>query len=117
MFDASVQWLCYLSSASICLWAWDRMFFFVSNGQIRILLRVLGLVLLFTPMPTDVSANEYSPAFIVVLFRAFLENDPNYFDGIVWMLVALFLSLLLLSLLSLLKLLLQKTPARSVHSH
>jgi signal transduction histidine kinase len=101
MFDGLTQWLLYAVSALACFWAWDRMFFWVSQKDLKAFVRILGAVLLFTPAPLDVEANQHAPAFIVILFRTFLENNASIYDAVIYMLAGLFIGLILMSVLSL----------------
>lgn len=101
MFDGLTQWLVYAVSALACFWAWDKMFFWVRQKDIKALVRILGAVLLFTPAPMDVEASSHAPAFIVILFRTFLENNASIYDALIYMLTGLFAGLILMSVLSL----------------
>lgn len=101
MFDGLTQWLVYALSALACFWAWDRMFFWIRQKDAKAFVRILGAVLLFTPAPMDADATNHAPAFIVILFRTFLENNAPIFDALIYMLGGLFLGLILMSLLSL----------------
>jgi hypothetical protein len=106
MFNSWVQWFLYGISALVCFWAWERMFFWVKQKDIKVMVRILGAVLLFTPAPLDVDSfnpdpANYAPAFIVILFRTLLENNSSILDAVIYMLGALFIGLILMSLLSL----------------
>jgi hypothetical protein len=101
MFDNIIQWLAYAASALVCFWAWDKMFFWLVQKDIKAIVRILGAVLLFTPAPLTVESSNFAPAFIVILFRKFLENDAPILDAVIFMLVGLFIGLVLMSLLSL----------------
>jgi hypothetical protein len=101
MFDNIIQWLAYAASASVCFWAWDKMFFWLVQKDIKAIVRILGAVLLFTPAPLTVESSNFAPAFIVILFRKFLENDAPILDAVIFMLVGLFIGLVLMSFLSL----------------
>ena len=102
MFDEWVQWLVYGISALICFWAWEKMFFWVKQKDLKAIVRILGAALLFTPAPIAVDSSNYAPAFIVIIFRKFLENNAPIWDAIMYMLVGLLIGLVLMSLLSLL---------------
>lgn len=101
MFDNIVQWLVYAAAALACFWAWDKMFFWLVQKDLKAIVRILGAVLLFTPAPLTVESSNFAPAFIVILFRTFLENDAPILDAVIFMLVGLFIGLVLMSLLSL----------------
>jgi hypothetical protein len=101
MFDNMIQWLAYGASALACFWAWEKMFFWVVQKDLKAIVRILGAVLLFTPAPLAVESSNYAPAFIVILFRTFLENNAPILDAVIYMLVGLFAGLVLMSLLSL----------------
>jgi len=101
MFDNVVQWLVYAVSALACFWAWDKMFFWLVQKDMKSIVRILGAVLLFTPAPLTVEASNYAPAFLVIIFRTFLENNAPILDAVICMLVGLFAGLILMSLLSL----------------
>jgi signal transduction histidine kinase len=101
MFDVIMQWLLYAVSALVCFWAWDKMFFWLTQKDLKAIVRILGAVLLFTPAPLDLDSPHYAPAFIVILFRTFLENNAPVLDAVIYMLVGLFIGLILMSLLSL----------------
>jgi hypothetical protein len=101
MFDGFTQWLAYVVSALICFWAWEKMFFWLSHKDIKAMVRILGAVLLFTPAPLTVESSNFAPAFIVILFRTFLENDAQILDAVIFMLAGLFIGLVVMSLLSL----------------
>jgi signal transduction histidine kinase len=101
MFDGLMQWLAYIASALICFWAWEKMFFWLVQKDIKAIVRILGAVLLFTPAPLTVESLNFAPAFIVILFRTFLENDAPILDAVIFMLVSLFIGLVVMSLLSL----------------
>lgn len=105
IFEASIQWGVYILSAMVCFWAWDKMFFWVKNKDVKTLFRIFGAVLLFTPAPllqtpVDLAFNNYAPAFVVILFRTFLEKDAFVFDAVICMLIALCVCLLLMALMS-----------------
>lgn len=102
MFTEWAQWLVYGISALICFWAWERMFFWVKQKDLKAIVRILGAALLFTPAPIAVDSSHYAPAFIVIIFRKFLENNAPIWDAIMYMLVGLLIGLVLMSLLSLL---------------
>jgi len=101
MFDNFIQWLAYAASALACFWAWEKMFFWVVQKDMKAIIRILGAVLLFTPAPLSIESSDYAPAFIVILFRTFLENDAPVLDAVIYMLAGLFLGLILMSFLSL----------------
>ena len=106
IFDPRIQWLAYLVSAWACFWAWNKMFFWIKQKDIKAIFRILGAVLLFTPAPLDVAhielaAGNYAPAFIVIIFRKFLEDDAIILDAVMCMLVAGFVGLILMAVLSL----------------
>lgn len=101
MFDGLMQWFAYAASALICFWAWEKMFFWLVQKDIKAMVRILGAVLLFTPAPLTVESSNFAPAFIVILFRTFLENDAPILDAIIFMLVGLLIGLVVMSLLSL----------------
>ena len=111
MFSGLVQWALYGLSALACFWAWDKMFFWIRQKDMKAFVRILGAVLLFTPAPLDPLQAEsgifngeisnYAPAFIVILFRTLLENNAPFLDAVIYMLAGLFIGLILMSLLSL----------------
>lgn len=101
MFDVLTQWLVYAVAALACFWAWDKMFFWIQQKDMKAIVRILGAVLLFTPAPLEVDGGDFAPAFIVILFRTFLENNAVILDAVIYMLVGLFAGLILMSLLSL----------------
>lgn len=111
MFNGLVQWAVYGISALLCYWAWDKMFFWISQKDLKAFVRILGAVLLFTPAPLDPIQSEmgvfngevsnYAPAFLVILFRGLLEKNASYLDAVICMLVGLIIGLILMSLLSL----------------
>jgi hypothetical protein len=101
MFDEVMQWSAYAVSALVCFWAWEKMFFWLVQKDIKAIVRILGAVLLFTPAPLTVASSNFAPAFVVILFRTFLENDAPILDAVIFMLVGLFIGLFLMSLLSL----------------
>mgnify|MGYP000249369377 CR=1 FL=1 len=101
MFNVWVQWLVYGLSALACFWAWEKLFFWVKQKDLKIIVRILGAALLFTPAPLDPEGTHYAPAFIVIIFRTFLETDTSIFDAVIYMLVTLCVGLVLMSLLSL----------------
>ena len=101
MFDVLTQWLVYAIAALACFWAWDKMFFWIKQKDMKAIMRILGAVLLFTPVPLEVDGGDFAPAFIVILFRTFLENNSVILDAVIYMLVGLFAGLILMSLLSL----------------
>ncbi len=107
MFDIRVQWLVYAVAALACFWAWDKMFFWISQKDLKAIIRILGAVLLFTPAPLegDMALEGglagYAPAFIVIIFRTFLENNAPILDAVMYMLGALFVGLIVMSVLSL----------------
>lgn len=101
MFDNIIQWLVYATAALACFWAWDKMFFWLVQKDLKAFVRILGAVLLFTPAPLTVESSNFAPAFIVIIFRTFLENDAPILDAVVFMLAGLFIGLVLMSLLSL----------------
>jgi hypothetical protein len=101
MFEEVMQWLAYAASALVCFWAWEKMFFWLVQKDIKAMVRILGAVLLFTPAPLTVESSNFAPAFIVILFRTFLENDAPILDAIIFMLVGLLIGLVVMSLLSL----------------
>ena len=74
MFNEWAQWLVDGISALICFWAWEKMFFWIKQKDLKAIVRILGAVLLFTPAPIAVDSTHYAPAFIVMIFRKFLEN-------------------------------------------
>lgn len=122
MFSGLIQWFLYGLSALACFWAWDKMFFWIRQKDMKAFVRILGAVLLFTPAPLDPLQAEsgifngeisnYAPAFIVILFRALLENNSPFLDAVIYMLVGLFLGLILMSLLSLFNFLRTKFTAQ-----
>lgn len=101
MFDALIQWLVYALAALACFWAWDNMFFWIKQKDFKAIMRIIGAALLFTPVPLEVDGGDFAPAFIVILFRTFLENNSVVLDAVIYMLVALLIGLVLMSLLSL----------------
>ena len=101
MFDGVMQWLAYAVSALACFWAWEKLFFWVEQKDFKAIVRILGAVLLFTPAPLAVDSTNYAPAFIVILFRTFLESNSPILDAVICMLAGLFIGLILMSLLSL----------------
>jgi signal transduction histidine kinase len=101
MFDYITQWLLYAACALACFWAWEKMFFWVVQKDLKAIVRILGAVLLFTPAPLAVESSNYAPAFIVILFRTFLENNAPILDAVIYMLTGLFVGLILMSVLSL----------------
>ncbi len=101
MFDSAIQWFFYALSALACFWAWEKMFFWVVQKDMKVIVRIFGAVLLFTPAPLDVEASSYAPAFIVILFRTLLENNTSILDAVIYMLAGLFIGLILMSILSL----------------
>lgn len=113
MFDVFVQWLAYGLSALACFWAWEKLFFWIKQKDLKIIIRILGAALLFTPAPLDIEGTDFAPAFIVIIFRTFLENDTSIFDAIIYMLAALCVGLILMSLLSLFAYLRAKYASRS----
>ena len=117
IFEASVQWRLYFVSALVCLWAWDKMFFWIKQKDVKTLFRILGAVLLFTPAPivpapVELAFDNFAPAFVVIIFRAFLEKDAVVFDAVICMLIALCVCLILMALMSLFQFLRAK-PSRS----
>ena len=113
MFDEVVQWLLYAASALACFWAWEKMFFWLVQKDMKAIVRILGAVLLFTPAPLTVESSNYAPAFIVILFRTFLENNAPILDAVMFMLVGLIAGLILMSLLSLFNFLRTKFSAQN----
>lgn len=121
MFTGLFQWALYGISALACFWAWDKMFFWIQQKDMKALVRILGAVLLFTPAPLDPlqaesgiftgEVSNYAPAFIVILFRGLLENDTPFLDAVICMLVGLFFGLILMSILSLFNFLRSKFTA------
>jgi hypothetical protein len=101
MFNGLVQWLAYAVSALVCFWAWEKMFFWLVQKDMKAIVRILGAVLLFTPVPLTAGSSNYAPAFIVIFFRKFLENNAPILDAVMFMLMGLFAGLLLMSILSL----------------
>jgi hypothetical protein len=101
MFNEWAQWLVYGISALICFWAWEKMFFWIKQKDLKAIVRILGAVLLFTPAPIAVDSTHYAPAFIVIIFRKFLENNAPILDAVMFMLVGLLAGLVLMSFLSL----------------
>jgi hypothetical protein len=111
MFNGLMQWAVYGVSALACYWAWDKMFFWLVQKDLKSVVRILGAVLLFTPAPLDpIQAEEglfngevsnYAPAFLVILFRGLLEKNTSYLDAVICMLIGLIIGLVLMSLLSL----------------
>ncbi len=114
MFDIRVQWLVYAVAALACFWAWDKMFFWISQKDLKAIIRILGAVLLFTPAPLegDMALEGglagYAPAFIVIIFRTFLENNAPILDAVMYMLGALYVGLIVMSVLSLFSFLLAR---------
>ncbi len=118
MFNGIVQWGLYFVCALACFWAWDKMFFWLQQKDMKAIIRILGAVLLFTPAPLDstaleVDASNYAPAFLVILFRSFLENNASILDAVIYMLAGLFIGLILMSLLSLFNFLRTKFTAQN----
>lgn len=128
MFLGVVQWAVYALSALLCFWAWDKMFFWISQKDLKVFVRILGAVLLFTPAPLEpvimdvqsLSAESlngegvhYAPAFIVILFRSFLENNAPILDAVIFMLAGLLIGLILMSLLSLINFFRSKLSAEN----
>lgn len=103
IFDYGVQWGVYLVAAAGCLWAWDRLFYWVTKKDARVILRLLGVVLFFTPVPLGDGSDQHAPAFVVVLFRSLLEKNSSPIDGLIWMAGGLFAGFVALSLWSLVK--------------
>jgi len=106
MFDGAMQWVLYFFCALVCFWAWDKMFFWLQQKDMKAIVRILGVVLLFTPAPLDgdvlvAESANYAPAFIVIIFRSFLETNASILDAVIYMLAGLFIGLILMSLLSL----------------
>lgn len=116
MFLGAVQWIVYILSALACFWAWDKMFFWIVQKDLKAFVRIIGVVLLFTPAPLEsiavdlegVNVNSlmasdahYAPAFIVILFRSLLEKNAEFLDAILFMLGGLLIGLVAMSLLSL----------------
>ena len=111
MFNGLTQWAVYGVSALACFWAWDKIFFWIVQKDLKAIIRILGAVLLFTPAPLDPQLAEtgvfngevsnYAPAFLIIIFRGLLENDSSFLDAIIYMLAGLILGLVLMSLLSL----------------
>jgi hypothetical protein len=111
MFNGLAQWAVYAISALICYWAWDKMFFWIAQKDLKAFVRILGAVLLFTPAPLDPiqaemglfngEVSNYAPAFLVILFRGLLEKNASYLDAVIYMLMGLIIGLILMSLLSL----------------
>ncbi len=116
MFLGVVQWIAYALSALACFWAWDKMFFWIVQKDLKAFVRILGAVLLFTPAPLESIAIDaenfnmssliagdahYAPAFIVIIFRGLLEKNASFLDAILFMLAGLLIGLILMSLLSL----------------
>lgn len=101
MFDVRAQWVAYGISALLCFWAWEKMFFWIKQKDIKAIVRIMGIALLFSPAPLDVNGGDYAPAFIVIIFRTFLEKDASIFDAVICMLSVLCIGLVLMSLLSL----------------
>jgi hypothetical protein len=111
MFTGLTQWVVYGLSALACFWAWDKMFFWIKQKDVKAFVRILGAVLLFTPAPLDPiqaasglftgDVSNYAPAFIVIIFRGLLENDAIYLDAVIYMLAGLLIGLILMSVLSL----------------
>ena len=122
MFTGLSQWALYGVSALACFWAWDKMFFWIVQKDMKAIIRILGAVLLFTPAPLDPlqaesgifsgEVSNYAPAFIVIIFRGLLENDASFLDAVIYMLAGLFLGLILMSLLSLFNFLRTKFSAQ-----
>jgi hypothetical protein len=113
MFNGFVQWLAYAVSALVCFWAWEKMFFWLVQKDMKAIVRILGAVLLFTPVPLTAESSNYAPAFIVIFFRTFLENNAPILDAVIFMLTGLFVGLLLMSILSLFNLLRGKFSAQN----
>jgi hypothetical protein len=108
MFDPRAQWVVYSISALLCFWAWNKMFFWIKHKDLKSIFSILGAVLLFTPAPfditqTDLEAGNYAPAFVVILFRKFLEKDAVIIDAVLYMTIALCIGLIVISLWSMLK--------------
>ncbi len=111
MFNGLMQWAVYGVSALACYWAWDKMFFWLVQKDLKSIVRILGAVLLFTPAPLDPiqaeagffngEVSNYAPAFLVILFRGLLEKNASYLDAVICMLIGLIIGLVLMSLLSL----------------
>jgi hypothetical protein len=111
MFTGLSQWVLYGISALACFWAWDKMFFWIQQKDMKAFVRIIGAVLLFTPAPLDPllaesgmfngEVSNYAPAFIVIIFRGLLENDAPFLDAVIFMLAGLCIGLILMSLLSL----------------
>jgi hypothetical protein len=120
MFTGLSQWLLYGISALACFWAWDKMFFWIQQKDMKAFVRIFGAVLLFTPAPLDPTqsgiftgdVSNYAPAFIVIIFRALLENNAIFLDAVIYMLAGLFVGLILMSLLSLFNFLQTKFTAQ-----
>lgn len=100
MFDVRVQWLAYAISALLCFWAWDKMFFWIKQKDLKAIVRIMGVSLLFTPTPLEAGGSDYAPAFIVIIFRTFLENDAAIYDAVIYMLAVFCIGLVLMALLS-----------------
>lgn len=111
MFNGPVQWALYGLSALGCFWAWNKMFFWIVQKDMKAFIRIIGAVLLFTPAPLDPIQSEagifngevsnYAPAFLVILFRGLLEKNASFLDAVIYMLIGLILGLILMPLLSL----------------
>ena len=122
MFAGLTQWVLYGISALICFWAWDKMFFWIHQKDIKAFIRILGAVLLFTPAPLDSiqadagifngEVSNYAPAFIIIIFRGLLENNTSFLDAVIYMLSGLFIGLILMSILSLFNFLRTKFTAQ-----
>ena len=97
MFDSLAQWLLYCLGALGCYWAWVKIFFWLSNRDGKYFVRLLGAVLFFTPVPVSLVDDRLAPAWIALLFRAFLEQGGDVFTPIIWLLAALMGGLLALS--------------------
>ena len=80
-----------------------------------IITRLIGAVIFFTPAPLT-AADQYAPAFIVVLFRAFLEKNADVFEPVIWLLAALVGGFLIVSFFSLVNFIRQKYFSKEVQA-
>lgn len=108
MFNNLVQWIVYLLAAAGCYWGWNKMFFWLKQKDALIISRLFGAVIFFTPAPLSGAGDGYAPAFIVVLFRAFLERNADVLEPVIWLLAALVGGFLIVSAWALIQFLRQK---------
>ena len=92
-------WLGYLTFAAAGYWCWEQMFFWLRrDGDMRRFLHMLGAVLLFTPAPIAENSAYFAPAFVVLPFVAMSESMAAAQYVTRWLLGALFLGVVILSI-------------------